>query len=232
MTKNNSEQKTHASQSGNVFILILIGIVLFAALSYSIARSMRTETTEKLSGQRAALAASDILNYAQRLERGVSRLRQKGISESDISFESAVDAAYAHAPAVTASEEVFSPSGGAISYSSPPERANDGTEWLFTGETCIADIGTGATGCDTDTDPSNEELLVVLPNVAESVCTEINDRLNISGIPADTGGGASTTKFTGTFADGKEIILAGGPFSQACFSRGGNNYFYSVLLAR
>ena len=56
--------------------------------------------------------------------------------------------------------------------------------------------------------------------------------MNMGTTPADTGGGASATKFTGTFGDDKEIILAGGPLETACFSRGGNNYFYTVLLAR
>lgn len=86
------------TQSGNVFIIILMGIVLFAVLSYTVARGRASETTDKLSAQKAALAAADIVNYAQRLERGVARLRQKSISENDISFESTQDVAYAHTP--------------------------------------------------------------------------------------------------------------------------------------
>jgi hypothetical protein len=220
------------NQSGNVFILILVGIVLFAALSFTISRAMRSETTDKLSGQKAALAATDILNYAQKLEQGINKLRQKNISENDISFESPQDMAYAHTPVVTADKQLFNLSGGAVNWQNPPPNVNDGSAWLFTGETCLADLGTGATGCDTDTDTSNEELIAVLPNLVTSVCTEINNRLNLAATPADTGGGASTAKFTGTFDDDKEIILAGGPLETACFSRGGNNFFYTVLLAR
>ena len=94
-----------------------------------------------------------------------------------------------------------------------------------------SDIGTGATGCDTDS-IANEELIIVLPNIVDIVCEEINKRLNISGTPVDTGGGASSTKYQGSFADGTEIILPGGPFNTACFSDGTNNHFYSVLIAR
>ncbi len=220
------------AQSGNVFIIILMGIVLFAALSFTISRGMRSETTDKLSAQKAALAASDILNYTQKMERAISRLRQKSVSESDISFENPKDAAYAHTPVVTEEQKLFTPTGGALSFQNPPERANDGSPWLFTGSTCIADIGTGPTGCSVDLDATNEELIAVLPNVVDSVCAELNSRLKITGTPADTGAGASTTKYTGTFANGTEIILAGGPYNSACFSRGTSNYFYVVLIAR
>ncbi|MCB9981246.1 MAG: hypothetical protein H6860_02470 [Rhodospirillales bacterium] len=220
-----------SGEAGNVFVLILLGIVLFVALSLSISRGMRSDTTSNLSKQEAALAASDILAYAQKVERAVNRLRRKGVSENDISFDQAFVAGYNHTPAVADTNKVFNADGGAISWKSPPEGSNDGSEWFFTGETCIADLGTGATGCDTDS-IANEELIAVLPNVVDIVCEEINKRLNISAIPADTGGGASTTKYQGSFSDDTEIILAGGPFNAACFSDGANNHFYSILIAR
>lgn len=223
-------QSKNRNESGNVFIFILMGIVLFVALTLTLARGMRSETTGAMTAQKAALAAADILDYAQRTERAVDRLRRRGISESDISFEQSSDSGY-NAHAQPDSNKVFHPDGGNAAWKSPPANANDGSDWFFTGSTCIADMGTGATGCDADS-TSNEELLAVLANVDPTVCEEIDRRLNISSIPVDTGGGASTTKYTGIFADGTEIILPGGPFSSACFSHGGNYHFYSILLAR
>ena len=217
------------SESGNVFLIILMGIILFAALSFSISRGMRSDTTSNLSNQEASLAAADILAYAQKTERAVNRLRRKGVSENDISFDQSYVAGYAHGQPDT--HKVFTTTSGAASWQSPPEGANDGSDWTFTGETCIADMGTGATGCDSDA-VSNEELIAALDNIDTTVCTEINDRLGITGILADTGGGVDTTKYQGTFADGTEIILTGGPFSAACFSRAGNNYFYFALIER
>jgi type II secretory pathway pseudopilin PulG len=230
-----SRPPSHSSQSGNVFVIILVAVALFAALSFTVARSMRSETTGRISAQKAALAAADTLNYAQSLQNGVNRLRQHSVSESDISFESVNDTAYAHSPAVTETEQVFHTSGGGASWQAPYDLANDGSAWIFTGETCIPDLATGASGtpaCDADSDATNEELLAVLPNMDGTVCAEINRRLNITSIPADSGTGAATAKFTGGFADGKRIVLAGGPYQSACFSRGGHNYFYAVLIAR
>lgn len=218
------------SESGNVFLIILLGVALFAALGFTLARTMRTSTTETLSARDADLAATDILSYAQDIERGIDRLRQKGISENDISFENDIVAGYAHTPVVTTAERVFHAAGGRASWRSPPPGANDGSPWYFTGRTCIPDIGTGSAGCGTDT-ISNEELVAVLPNLKQSVCENIDKKLGIGAIPANTGDAISSTKFTGPFADGTETV-PGGAYSAACYSEGANFIFYYVLLAR
>jgi len=220
------------AEAGNVFMFILLGVVLFAALAFTVSRGFRSDTTSAMSARQAELAATDILNYAQRMERAVNRLRRKGTSESDISFDDVALTGFNHTPAVADNDKVFDASGGNIRYSPPVANANDGSDWHFTGRTCIAGIGSGASGCDSDADTSNEELLMVLRNVNQSVCEEINGSLDIAGVPTDTGGGASTNQYQGSFADGTEIILAGGPFSAACFTDGTNNHFYFVLLAR
>jgi len=219
------------SESGNVFLFILLGIVLFAALAFTISRSMRSETTTMLSGREAVLAAAEILDYAGKLQRGINRMRRKSISENDISFSNPQVAGYAHSPVQPDSNKIFSKSGGHVLWQSPVSGVNNGSDWVFTGATCINGIGTGPAGCDTDSDISNEELLAVLPNLDQSVCEEINDRLNISSIPADTGGDYSSTKFTGTFADGTKITLAT-TYDSACYSNSGDYHFYTVLITR
>ena len=222
-------------ERGNVFIFILMGIVLFAALSYVISRGLRSDTTSNLSDQQVALAASDILNYAQRIERAVNRIRRSNISENDLSFEN--NGNFVNASCNDGGDpefpgcQIFNAEGGRVSYSSPDDGVT-ASEWHFTGATCIADLGSGPTGCNSDSDIGTEELLLVLNDIDTNVCTEINDRLDITGIPTDTGGGASTTDFTGSFSNGTEIILAGGPFSSACFSRSGQNHFYYTLIER
>lgn len=226
----NKSHKT-SKESGNVFVIILVAIVLFSALSFTISRGLRSDTTEQMSGQRVTLSASTILNSAQILERGVNKLRRKSVSENDISFDQDFEAGYEHTPTQPDNHKIFDVTGGTISWQRPPENASDNSPWFFTGSTCIQDLGNGGSGCDSDS-TSNEELIAALPGLFESVCEEINDRLGISGIPADTGGGISTTQFTGTFADDTEIILAGGPFPSACFSNGGTYIFYHVLLER
>ena len=221
------------AERGNVFFFVMLGVALFATLSYVVARGMRSDTTGALTKRQVELAATDILNYSQKLEHAVARLRRRSISESDISFEYNGD--YINAACDTAADpefpgcRIFHPSGGGVGYLSPPDDITT-DEWHFTGETCIINIGTGVAGCDSDTDSSNEEILAVLPNITQPVCTEINNRLGIGATPASVGGYAAG-KFTGSFSDGSVLDGLDG-VNAACFSKGGSFHFYQVLIAR
>lgn len=220
-------------QSGNVFIFILLGVVLFTALAFTMSRGFRGENTSRMSEREIALAASDILSYAQRVERAVANVRGKNVSESDLSFENALVTGYAHSPAQPVNHQVFSSAGGGARWVAAPSGANDGSPWIITGESCIVGLGTDVAGCSVGTNTtSNEDLILVLPNVDAGLCAELNTRLNIpGGIPADAGTGVSTVPYTGDFDNGTEVVLTPAR-SAACFSRGGQNFFYSVLLQR
>ena len=222
-------KKFHDNQAGNVFIFILLGIVLFAALGFVVARGMRSETTSAMSQREAELAAVDILSYAQKLERAVSKLRARGISENNIDFTNPVVNGYAYSSPQANSFQIFKKEGGGVTWQNPVARANDNSPWLFTGQTCIVDIGTGGTGCDSDS-VSNEELLAVLPKLSALVCAEINKRLGITSLP--TGGAVSNSKFTGTYSDNASPSNTAGR-TAACFEdASGDKNFYYVLIAR
>ncbi len=225
----NSDRK---NERGNVFLFILMGIVLFAALSFTISKGFRSQTTDTMSNRDAQLAATDIMNFVQSVERGVNRLRRKSVSESDISFDNNAVSGYAHGSTQPTSNHVFHVSGAGASWRSPPVGANDGTEWIITGASCVTDLNNGASGCDADSDISNEELLIVLPNVLQSVCEALNDKLNITGIPANTDEVHSTAQYKGAFANSAEITITGGPFPAVCYSLSGTNHFYYTLMAR
>lgn len=224
--------KSKNAQAGNVFVIIMLGVVLFGALMFIVSRGVN-ESPQSISDKRARIIAADVLSYAQKLERAVSRLLSHGVSENNISFENPRVAGYNYAGCSSADCKVFDPQGGAVSWQSPPEDANDGSEWLFTGGTCVADIGQGGAGCESD-GVSNEELIAILPNVKLEVCTEINTRLGISGIPVNAGGGYSVTKFVGAFADDEMPDNMDGQ-SAGCFDGGAGQsgyHFYMVLNAR
>ncbi len=218
------------SENGNVFLFILLGVVLFAALAFVISRGFRSDTTTAMSERQAELIAVDILSYTQQLQRAVGKLQQKGVSENDLSFDSPAQAGYTHTPAEQDFQKIFHISGGGISWKNAPARANNGSPWHFTGRTCIPGIGTGAAGCGINTVP-DEELIVVLPNVNAAICAVLDKKLGISSIPANSGGAYSSVKFTGPFADGTEINI-GASHNAACYRHGANYHFYYVLIAR
>lgn len=255
MPQNNTSR---CREHGNVFIFILLGVVLFAALSYTVARGMRGDTANSISDRQAALAASDIITYAQRIERAVNKMRRKGISESDISFDNNFVTGYNHTPAQPDTNKIFHPSGGNVTYTPPL------SDWLETfasapdlyGEWYIPDatriFRLGPNGLDTveahNDSVSNEDLILVLPYIKQNICIEINKKLGISTddtIPQDSNNMWSVTepKYTGTFTDSGVAIEAGGGGPSitneptACVEGGGGNpatgyHFYYTLIVR
>lgn len=248
-------QNDRHSESGNVFIFILLGIALFSALAFTVSRGMQGETTGKLTAQKADLAATDILNYAQQVSRAVDRVRRKGCSESQISFEKAPfdgsDTKYVNNDAPEDfSCHVFHASGGNLTPQDPPQialdPAQDGVgfsygEFIYTGLGAIEKIGRDCTN------NSCNEILLYLPNLNLSVCEAINEKMDIASIDNDgltnMDGLGGSDYFTGVFdyVNANTVMGAGLSFegkNSACFMRSqstpalGQHTFYSVLLAR
>jgi len=223
---------TRQQERGNALIIILAAVVIFAALSFTVSRSMNSSTTSTMSGREATIAASDILTYAQRMQRAIDHVRRKGCSESDINFFNTTVAGYTNTGAPGDNScDIFHVSGGAMRWISPQAGINDASEWVISGANCLTDLGTGDGTCESDGATSTEELLLILPNVVDTVCTAITEKLD-QGSTLANASAPTLTKFTGSFADGSEINLTDGPFDGGCLSNGGNNYFYKVLLAR
>ncbi len=209
------------SESGNTFLMIMIGIVLFAALMFTISRGMNENPTT-ISSRQAKITASDIISYSQQMGRGVARMMQKSCSENDLSVENSYVSGYEHTPAAPDSCMLFKLGGGRISY----KDVIDGiTEIIFTGANYVEGIGSDceAVSC-TD--------LVVLFKVNKTICEALNDALSINSI-AEEPDTLSTTKFTGDFTYADKITAAAGQ-SSACIydTEKGAHFFYSVLYAR
>lgn len=77
------------NQSGNVFIIILAGVVLFGMLMFTFSRSGQ-KGTGNLTKQQAKIGAQEILNYANLIEQAVNKVRRDGCSENEISFSNSV----------------------------------------------------------------------------------------------------------------------------------------------
>lgn len=221
------------SESGNAFLFILIGIVLFAGLAYTVSRSMRSDTTSNMSKQQVTIAVSDLMSYAESLARGVSRLRGKGISENDISFE---------APGVASNPncgddrcKLFHMSGGSMSLqdiaSSLRLDSSADQRWQFSGYHEIPGIGTDGGNA------TNSELIAFIEGLPREVCAAINVKLAGSDtIPVlSTAINPSAGEpFAGSFG----TLVIDGPGIDGrnayCVQNGaaGRYIFYNVLIAR
>jgi hypothetical protein len=219
------------TEHGNVFAIILLATILFAALIFVFSRGLNTGTTKLTQVEVRALAA-EIINFGQVIDRAVQRIAQNGISENDLSFENGLVAGYDHSPAVSDRARVFGTNTGAgLTFRAPAPGSTPSTanQWLFTGGIIINGQG----------DDSFSELLLTLP-VSQEMCVEINRQLGVA-IDLSTPGTALTvTKFTGTYAD--DILFAvttAAGAATGCYrglatdgSHIGDYTFYQVLVAR
>lgn len=223
-------RKACGKEEGNAFFIVLLGVVLFAALMFTFSRSVR-QGGENISSKHAEIAATDIVSYAQRVERTVAQLLRRNVSESDISFENSFVAGYTNPDCSADDCKVFSGIPGVI-YQGPPAKANDGSDWVFTGANYVDGLGSG-------TGTADAELLIMLPNLLQSVCAQVNEYLGIAGIPEEDGG-SSLTKYTGSFAAAPDNIAENGGGTAlerkrtGCFrySGDGTYRFYHVLIQR
>jgi len=233
-------------------MFILIGIVLFAALGMTVSRGFQSSATSNLSKREAELAASEIMAYAQSLERAINRMRRNGCSENDISFANDVVSGYEHTPAAPDKCKFFHGDGGKIGYRQPKLEWLDSTHntltnfqnWYFTNTSCIPEIGDyQPVDCHLTTPEKNFELFMVLKYLDGGICEALNKSIHNDKTIRWDGNPmfSKDTKFTGDFSSPPSIRLEG---AHAATSRcmtsdssandepAGAYHFYHVLIAR
>lgn len=224
------------SQAGNVFMIILLAIAMFGALAFTISRSMRSSSVTTMSERTVDLAASDMISFAQGLQRAVDRVRSNGCSENEISFENPVVAGYANAGTPSDKCKIFSPDGGAATWRKAPEGAATDLNWRFLSNKIGKADGTKIFGT------TGEDLVVALSGVNIQVCDKINEKVSGYTSWESTGAHNATTKFIGAFTAGGDGINRANlwPIPESgCFCDTGGtcsdtttNVFYHTLLTR
>ncbi len=257
MMRNIIARQTLTQKRGNALFLVLLGVALFAALSYTITRSSDTMSGD-ISDHHAGLLADEILLYAKQLERSVQMILANGYSEQDISFKhDDLAAAYDHGGPTGA--EVFNISGGGMRYKPFPQASSEG--WLFTGSNYIPNIGGlnefGSISSCSDSAIDTVrclDLIAILQNIPLNLCLAINKKVGVANIddgqsPPQDDKKSSFTPFPGQFGAGSirnlaDTNAAGFHLSgkkTGCFEGdedddgtdiSGQYYFYHVLLAR
>lgn len=234
-----NEPRGGGDESGNVFVFVILGVVLFAALMFVASRGMN-ESPGALGSKKTGLSASDILAYAQKMDRVVARLQSRFVSENALSFENPVVAGYANPACVDAACRVFDPAGGAISYLKPdPDwfetAVGPNRDWVFANMDEYQDVGTTC-GADSCTD-----LAMILYPLKKDLCMAINDRLGVDN-PSDappTDNDVAGGLFTGGFSYAQTVGDEPGGSAMrgrhaACFTQdtNGAHFFYQILIER
>lgn len=255
-------QKVRNNERGNALWFILIAVVLLGLLTMILSKG-GSSTDQTGDFEQTRIQATQIMRTAKSLQAAVQDMKLRGVSENDISFENTVSTTdYTNANCDDASDAsypgclVFNVEGAGQNYTAPkaawlasvsPTPTYYG-DWLFTGDTCIPDVG-GVTGTGTCATAGEVELMAILPYITKELCEHINTTLraktSTANPPVDAGSAwvAGSAEFTGTYgANATNLTDAGNAdiVSQeaGCFEGGGGTpdsgtyHFYQVLLAR
>lgn len=217
------------NNAGNALWFVLLAIALLAALTVTISRSSDT-TDQGNDFERRRVQVSDILRYSSNIATITEQMRIRGLSENDISFQNGTTAAnYTNANCGDTGCLVFNAEGGGATYKNFPASINNG-DWIFSGANDISSVGTTA-----------PDLIMILPEVDQSICSHINTEMGIAGIPQDALKADIGNIYTGGFSNPGETISAAPGKRTACFQgfqdENGTDisakfYFYQVLIAR
>lgn len=144
---------------GSAFLMVLIGVVVFAALTYAITRG--GESAKNLSDEKTRLLATEMLDLGGRMTETVAQLTLHGVADTELSFEN--NGRMVNAGCSTSACKIFDSEGGAMDPEPPPPQANNGEEWVYTGDVAVPDIGTDAA-----------DLVMILPDLPLGLCRRIN----------------------------------------------------------
>lgn len=239
------KRKSPHPESGNVLWFILIAIVLVGLLTALISRGT-SSVGQSGDVEQMRIMAGQILQTAKGYESAVQNMKLNGISESDISFQTAdiTGTDYTNAKCTKIECRIFESGGAGMTYTAPPPAAvtDATTKWIFSGANNVGStagpVGTTAAGTGND-------LLMLLPNLTEGVCKQINRLMEVNAPSYDppVDDGISYAVFTGSYASSPLTILEGTTAgkeldnkSAGCFfdtdPARNSNVFYQVLLER
>lgn len=209
--------RNRKNESGNVLWFILIVLVLIGLLTAVLSRS-GTSVDQSGDVEQQRIKINQMLRYVKGIEAAIQQMKLRGISESDLNFDpNGADSGNC----TSGTCKVFHVDGGGLTHQTPPAGIG-AANWLYVATNDALNVGT--------TEP---DLILMLRNVSDGYCSQINRLLNVTQGAADST--IDFTAFTGTYTATQTINNAGGQSSgcQIYDTGGGNeNFFYYVLVAR
>lgn len=233
------------SQSGNALWFILFTVALLGFLTAILSRSgSSVDQAGNIEQQR--ISASAVIRYGKSIETAVRQLISGGMSENTLDF-AGLGATYDNPDCSQSTCEIFNTEGGGIVVVPPANVigiSGFAEEWLISTGNRI-----GQQGCD-DADDSCRDLVLLLKNIPDQMCIEINNVLGVtnpSGAPPTQEFIEEGDPFTGDFGVNSNNRLIGGTDATrespqlrgkeaGCLRQNGGgqntNFYFQVLLAR
>ena len=240
--------------NGNVLFIILLGVVLFAGLNFTILRSQKS-SSDSGSFEQYTVHASKIIRYGAEVKRATDLILTNGNSESDLSYAHPdADAAYG-TYGTTPETEAFHPNGGGAAYLIPNPKWLDQSQsgqavygqWVVSGRNSVRGVGTPTQDTCASMPTAAEknkcaDLVLFLPYIKRDLCIAINMLLNDGNEttePREDDSAMNFTPFTGTFTYVNRVRPGAGNIGTHTYCiqgdaspAAGTYHFYQVLLAR
>ncbi len=245
--------RTH-TQSGSAFFIILIAIFMFAGLSYALLQGNRTSQAN-LTSEQARIAAEELINMSNTVQKAVQAMRLRGVSETQFDFSNSAwkrnngtAISQSNGSCTSTNCKIFTVGGGNVIAQAPsanvkdPSISNPSTYWTE-GHSGPRTLRIKGIGSDT-----SAELVLVTPFIKKEICTKINDLLGIANPsnspPVDgVAFGSETLDYDGTVVTFPEPGSMGigdqatGLISKSQFCAYNSTspvgyYLYTVLIAR
>jgi hypothetical protein len=214
------------STSGNVLLYVLLGVLLFGALSFSLTKQMGGGGMGTLNDKQAQLKAEELIAYATGAKSTLEQMHTMGnVLADDFSFLKPNDAGFGTSPHTA---KVYHPAGGGLS--------------LFTGADDLYKAGSAKRGWvwqkgkNVEWTPSaKHDVILTFLDVAAPICAAINERIYKSpDVPATTvNTGATFLNGGGDDADFNISSCASceGKVSYCITDAAGDNAFYTLMIA-
>lgn len=197
-------------QRGNALIMVLIGVALFAALTFAVMGS-RDGSVSRTGKEDLSTTASEMISYANSLRTLTDKmLMLDNVQETNAGGNGILFAAAgAHAdygvPGTQPRTEIFHASGGGSMYVTPPAGAcASACAYEFTGQMLVTDVNSNA----------RYELALVVPGLTLALCQQINKNLQRGWTTVPTEDTLSLERFNGKYGEdgtfpGNQITLTG-----------------------
>ncbi len=196
-------------QSGNVMVIILIGIALFAALAYAIKGGSAPSSAVRTTAE-ANILADKIIAYGNAVEATVADLMGQGVQVHQIDFGSTVFKRWtsptinwtSNANCASNTCRVFKSVGGTLPEvvfypdATAPYTVSYSTDRLFPGHPAFCRVDVAKMG-----GASSNDIVMKIAALSTEVCEAINSKL---GLPS-----AATSAQESYFSKGKEAHNAG-----------------------
>ncbi|NCT41302.1 MAG: hypothetical protein GW778_06555 [Alphaproteobacteria bacterium] len=165
--------KESCKESGNALIYVLIAIVLFAALSFTLSRQSGTGDMNELPDTRAELYATQIISYAAQVKSALDQMVFTGAKIDELDFTDPSDAAFNMGTQKARSNRVFHPEGGGITKGRlPPEAVRevltDPSAGWYLGQFNNVEWTRSAA----------DDVILVAYQIRREVCAKINEKIN------------------------------------------------------